>query len=48
MISGWELSIGLYPGILFGVRSYQNEEVTDHVLYVPFLELVLTVYRENE
>jgi hypothetical protein len=48
MISGWELSIGLYPGILFGVRSYQNEEVTDHVLYVPFLELVLTVYRGNE
>ena len=43
MIS-WELSIGLYPGILFGVRSYINDSATDHVLYIPFIELILTVH----
>lgn len=48
MISGWEISIGMYPGILFGVRSYQSEGITDHVLYIPFVELCLTIYREDE
>ena len=46
MIS-WELSIGLYPGILFGVRSYINDSATDHVLYIPFIELCFTIYKDG-
>ena len=45
-MSGWELSLGLYPGVLLGVRSYINKDATDHVLYIPFVELCLTVYYE--
>jgi hypothetical protein len=50
----WELSIGLYPGILIGFRSYVDEGVdsdgdkytqTIHVVYVPFLDISLTIYR---
>jgi|TARA_R110000822_G_scaffold123078_3_gene257422 hypothetical protein len=44
----WEIHIGLYPGILFGVRSYKNEETTDHVLYMPIIEICLTIYHEEE
>lgn len=47
MISGWELSIGMYPGVLFGIRSYESQLMTDHVLYIPFVELCLTIYRED-
>ena len=43
----WELSLGLYPGILIGVRSYINETTTDHVLYMPFVELCLTIYKNE-
>jgi len=43
----WELSLGLYPGILIGVRSYINETTTDHVLYIPFVELCLTIYKNE-
>jgi hypothetical protein len=52
--TGWELSIGLYPGILFGFRSYASEGVdsdgdeytqTIHVVYVPFLDVSLSIYR---
>lgn len=43
----WELSIGLYPGILIGARSYANKETTDHVLYMPFIELCLTIYKNE-
>ena len=45
-MSGWELAIGLYPGILFGVRSYPERQFTEHVLYIPFVELILIIYHE--
>tara|TARA_E500000318_G_C3475973_1_gene178443 strand:+ start:275 stop:412 length:138 start_codon:yes stop_codon:yes gene_type:complete len=44
---GWELSLGLYPGIVVGLRSYINETSTDHVLYIPFVELCLTIYKDE-
>ena len=39
--SGWALSIGLYPGILMGVRTYDFEDSKMHVLYIPFIDFVL-------
>jgi hypothetical protein len=48
MENNWELSLGLYPGILFGIRSYENGSLTDHVLYLPFVELCLTIYKEEK
>lgn len=40
---GWELSIGLYPGILLGIRSYINENYNEHVIYLPFIDICLIV-----
>ena len=37
----WSLEIGLYPGILFGMRSYAYEESTVWVLYLPFVDIAL-------
>tara|TARA_R110000803_G_scaffold139627_4_gene206284 strand:+ start:320 stop:475 length:156 start_codon:yes stop_codon:yes gene_type:complete len=42
----WSLEIGLYPGILFGVRSYKEESQDVHVLYLPFVDLALTICKE--
>lgn len=39
----WSLEIGLYPGILFGMRSYNYEESTVWVLYLPFVDIALEV-----
>lgn len=45
-MKNWELSIGIYPGILFGFRTYVAE--TDMwVLYVPFVELCLEIFNED-
>ena len=46
-MTGWELTVGIYPGFLLGIRSYVENESTDHVLYIPFVELCLTIYYEN-
>jgi len=46
MITGWEISLGLYPGMLFGFRSYIDNNVENHVIYIPFIDLCLTIERE--
>ena len=43
----WQLEIGVYPGILLGVRTYIDKSLTEHVLYFPFVEFILTVYKEE-
>jgi hypothetical protein len=40
---GWEISIGFYPGILFGMRSYKEGGYTTHVFYLPFIDLAIEV-----
>ena len=40
----WNLSVGLYPGILVGVRTYDEPGMTTHVLYLPFVDLALEIY----
>jgi len=44
----WSLEIGTYPGILFGVRTYEQGAYEDYVLYLPFVCLILTFYSEDE
>jgi hypothetical protein len=40
----WELSIGLYPGILLGFRTYDEEDFTIHVLYLPLIYIAFTMF----
>ena len=40
----WSLSLGFYPGILFGIRSYNEDKQTTHVLYMPFIDVALEIY----
>ena len=39
----WELSFGYYQGILLGFRSYEEDSKTNHVLYVPFVDVCFTL-----
>ena len=41
----WELSVGFYPGIIIGFRTYVQEDRNNHVLYLPFLDICLTVLK---
>lgn len=40
----WTLELGLYPGILFGIRTYKEENSSIHVLYLPFVDLALEIF----
>jgi len=40
---GWELSLGFYPGILFGARTYDNHAYIEYVFYLPFVDVSLIV-----
>jgi hypothetical protein len=40
----WTLELGLYPGILLGIRTYEYEESKVHVLYLPFIDIALEIF----
>lgn len=39
----WSITVGLYPGILFGFRTYQEKDFSTHVLYLPFVDIALEI-----
>ena len=41
----WSLGLGLYTGILFGFRTYDQGDYDMHVLYFPFVEFELSIYK---
>ena len=44
----WEFSMGFYPGILLGFRSYTERNKNNHVMYVPFMDFCLTVFNRKK
>jgi hypothetical protein len=43
MDKGWAISIGLYPGILIGMRSYVEKEYVQHVIYLPLIDICIEI-----
>jgi len=39
----WSLTLGLYPGILFGIRTYEEPDYTTWVFYIPFVDIALEI-----
>ena len=39
----WELSVGFYPGILLGFRTYTEVNKQNHVLYLQFIDICLVI-----
>jgi len=44
----WSLSIGFYPGILFGTRAYEEDNSITYVFYIPFVDIALEIPYNNE
>ncbi len=42
----WSLSFGFYPGVLLGFRTYNEKYKTNHVLYIPFIDVCLTFFND--
>jgi len=41
----WTLSVGFYPGILIGMRTYEEDEQDSYVLYLPFVDIALEIFK---
>lgn len=39
----WTITLGFYPGVLFGYRAYQEAFQTTHVIYLPFIDIALEI-----
>ena len=47
-MKNWEISLGLYPGILIGLRTYKNIHTISHVFYLPLIDLCITIHNERK
>ena len=43
----WEFSVGFYPGVLLGFRRYTERNKNNHVMYLPFVDFCLTIFRKK-
>tara|TARA_E500000331_G_scaffold246862_1_gene237274 strand:+ start:646 stop:789 length:144 start_codon:yes stop_codon:yes gene_type:complete len=43
----WEFSMGFYPGVLFGLRTYKEQKRNNHVVYLPFVDFCLTTFKRK-
>jgi len=46
-MKAYRISIGLYPGVLIGVRTYEQEDVVQHVVYLPFVDIAFEYIKEE-
>jgi len=44
----WEFSIGFYPGVLFGMRTYTERNKHNHVVYIPLMDFCLTIFKSKK
>ena len=44
----WEFSVGFYPGILFGMRTYTERNKQHHVIYLPLVDFCLTIFKSKK
>ena len=44
----WEFSMGFYPGVLFGMRTYRERNKNNHVVYLPFVDFCLTTFKRKK
>ena len=40
----WTLSVGFYPGVVFGIRTYEEPDQTAYVFYIPFVDISLEIH----
>ena len=44
----WEFSMGFYPGVLIGMRTYRERNRNNHVVYLPFVDFCLTTFKRKK
>lgn len=47
-MKNWILSLGFYQGVLFGMRTYESEESTQYVIYLPFIDICFELLNNDE
>jgi hypothetical protein len=46
-MKAFRISIGLYPGVLIGIRTYEQDDVVQHVVYLPFVDIAFEYVKEE-
>jgi len=48
-MKNYEVTIGTYPGVLVGGRTYKdNSGTVNHVIYLPFIDICISITKETK
>ncbi len=48
-MTNYEVSIGTYPGVVIGARTYRNQDGrVNHVIYLPFIDICISITKEQQ
>ncbi len=39
----WSVSLGMYPGLVIGMRTYRGDTHTQHVIYLPLIDIAIEI-----
>ncbi len=39
----WSVSLGMYPGLLIGMRTYYGDTHSQHVIYLPLIDIAIEI-----
>lgn len=41
-----DVNIGFYPGVLIGLRTYNDYDAYTHAIYLPFFSIHIVVFKD--
>jgi hypothetical protein len=48
-MTNYEVTIGTYPGVLVGGRTYKDKVGNvNHVIYLPFIDICISITKETK
>lgn len=42
-----DVNVGVYPGVLIGIRTYKDHDANTHAIYLPFFSIHIVVFKDT-
>ena len=43
-----DVNVGVYPGVLIGIRTYKDYDANTHAIYLPFFSIHIVVFKDTD
>tara|TARA_R110002126_G_scaffold123320_2_gene265310 strand:+ start:162 stop:314 length:153 start_codon:yes stop_codon:yes gene_type:complete len=47
-MKSFDINVGIYPGVLIGIRTYKDYDSNTHAIYLPFFSIHIVVFKDTD